>query len=156
MCLMSPYYLSDQNSYTHHPLTDRDVLNSERTVFIYDAVGQSFRISLRKWLVTFLNTSLTLPSDIPIYDKIQNTKCSGELQCAQKIPVFPLMCELHVTVKYTVQHAVPSIAGEDKRLHTCGTNSWPEIYSYVKRRKGKKEIIAAINDHNRTTITDAT
>ena len=57
-------------------------------------------------MVTFLNTSLPLPSDIPIYYKLQNTKCSDELQCAQNIPVLTLMCELYVTVKlYRAAHS---------------------------------------------------
>ena len=72
--------------HTIHWLTD--VLNSESPVLINDAEAQSFRISLRKWMVAFLNKSLPLPSDIPTYYKLQNTKCSDELQCAQKISSF--------------------------------------------------------------------
>ena len=54
---------------------------------------------IEDWLVTFLNRSLTLPSDITIYYKLQNTKWSDEIRCAQKIPVFPLMCYLQVREK---------------------------------------------------------
>jgi hypothetical protein len=103
--MISTYYLSGHNSYTHHIPTISDItLLSVRSqqlytpythntwyhltvcpvttaihtinwhkrfefgspVFIYDGEGHSFWISLRKWLVTFLNTSLPLPSDIPI------------------------------------------------------------------------------------------
>jgi len=35
-------------------------------------------------------------------------------------------------------------------------NSWSEFYRYVSRRKGNKEIIPAITDHNGTIITDTT
>ena len=35
-------------------------------------------------------------------------------------------------------------------------NCWSEFYKYVKRRKGNREIIPAIKDHNRTIITDTT
>ena len=35
-------------------------------------------------------------------------------------------------------------------------NCWSEFYKYVKRRKGNKEIIPAIKDHNRTIITGST
>jgi len=42
-------------------------------------------------LVTFLNTSLTLISDIAIYFKLLNIKCSDEIKCAQKEGC-PLKC----------------------------------------------------------------
>jgi hypothetical protein len=35
-------------------------------------------------------------------------------------------------------------------------NCWSEFYMYVKRRKGNREIIPAIKDHNGTVITDTT
>jgi len=35
-------------------------------------------------------------------------------------------------------------------------NCWSEFYKYVKRRKGNREIIRAIKDHNGTIITDST
>jgi hypothetical protein len=35
-------------------------------------------------------------------------------------------------------------------------NCWSEFYKYVKRRKGNREIIPAIKDHNGTSITDTT
>ena len=35
-------------------------------------------------------------------------------------------------------------------------NSWSELYKYVKWRKGNREIIPAIKDHNGTFITDTT
>jgi hypothetical protein len=95
--------------------------------------------------------SLPLSSDIPIYYKLQNTKYTDKLQSAQKIPVFPLMCEWHLKVKYPEQHTVILIAGEDKRLHKH-TNK----FLYVKRRKLKREIILAIKDHNGTIITNTT
>ena len=33
---------------------------------------------------------------------------------------------------------------------------WSEVYKHVKRRKGNREIISAIKDHNGTIITDST
>ena len=35
-------------------------------------------------------------------------------------------------------------------------NSWSELYKYVKWRKGNREIIPAIKDHNGTIIMDTT
>jgi hypothetical protein len=35
-------------------------------------------------------------------------------------------------------------------------NCWSEFYKYVKRRKGNREIIRAIKDHNGRIITDTT
>jgi len=49
---------------------------------------------------------------------------------------------------------VTSILEKDKRLHTGICNCWPEFYNYVKRRKGNREFIPAIKDHNGTVITD--
>jgi hypothetical protein len=65
--LISPHYLSGHNSYTHLPSTDINDFNSQSPMFIYDTEGQSFRISLRNLQVKIFNTSLPLPSDIPIY-----------------------------------------------------------------------------------------
>ena len=39
-------------------------------------------------------------------------------------------------------------------LNEC--NCWSEFYKYVKRRKGNREIIPAIKDHNGTIISDCT
>jgi hypothetical protein len=66
--LISPWYLSGRNSYTHHPSTEINDLESP--LFIYDSEGQSFRISFRNWLLTFLNTSLLLATDIPLTGNI--------------------------------------------------------------------------------------
>jgi hypothetical protein len=91
--LISPYYLSGHNSYTHHPSAAINASNSESPVFIYEAEGQSFRISFRNWLVTLLNSSLPLTSNIPIYYKLQNTKCSDELQYMQLLVWVLQLCE---------------------------------------------------------------
>jgi hypothetical protein len=78
--------------------------------------------------------------------------CSDELQCAQEITVFPLMCEPHVTIKYTEQHAIPCIAGEGKGLNTAaGLSS-----TVCEKLKGNGEIIPAIKDNNGTIIMDCT
>jgi hypothetical protein len=136
--LISPYYLSGHNSYTHHPSTDINALNSESSVLIYEAEGQSFRISLRNWLVTFLNTSLPLLYHIPIHYKLQNTKWSDELQGAQKIQFFPLMCELHVTVK--IYRAARSNIDCWRRWNITYTYMKPLDWVLHVWAKGEKEI----------------
>jgi len=35
-------------------------------------------------------------------------------------------------------------------------NCWSEVYKHVKRRKGNREIISAMKDHNGTIITNCT
>ena len=42
------------------------------------------------------------------------------------------------------------------RLYTCTCNWWSEFCNCVERRKGNREIIPAIKDHNQTIITDST
>jgi hypothetical protein len=37
-----------------------------------------------------------------------------------------------------------------------GGKCWSEFYKYVKRRKGNRETLSAIKDHNGTIVTDST
>jgi len=57
---LSHYCLSGQQRYTRRPLVDTNDLSSWSPYFIFEAENQSFYISLRYCLVTFLITSLQL------------------------------------------------------------------------------------------------
>ena len=43
-----------------------------------------------------------------------------------------------------------------RTIFVVSTTKWSELYKYIKRRKGNREIIPAIKEHNGTIITDTT